>query len=421
MAPDSSGDLAARALPRRPPPPGVSAVAEALEERLDELVADALDSIVREVPVYHERGTDVEADTRRAAAYVYASLIDSICTGTLPNAAVASSLADVGADRAQQGIPLGDLLQAFRISARTASDHLTRVVSSRDLDRDAAMWVAEAILHWIDAVSNLASASYSRTQVRMLDAQEDRRRDFLLDLLYGAVTGEEALERAEAVAWDPATSYWVGVMGRADAVVSPEDQAAVVATMTHSFPLRTHGTLVLLVPVATANDVAAIETRALSAAAGRGLAVGLTDVRSGVAGVRRAHMEATEALEIAEATGETAVRYSEAVLDRLLRRDPDLLDELVERTVVPIATYDAARHTELLRTLEAYFDSGESPSRTAGVLHTHTQTVRYRLGRVREITGLTLDDAEDRLHLMLGVRGWRLRGQRTGGGDDSVV
>lgn len=413
MAPDSSGDLAARALPRRPPPPGVGAVADALEERLDELVAEALDSIVHEVPVYRERGTEVAADTRRAAAYVYASLIDSLRTGSPPNAAVASSLADVGADRAQQGIPLGDLLQAFRISARAAAGHLTRVVSTRDLDRDAAMWVAEAILRWIDVVSNLAADSYSRTQVRMLDAQEDRRRDFLLDLLYGAVTGEEALERAEAVAWDPATSYWVGVMGRTGSVVTPEDQDAVVAAMTHSFPLRTHGMLVLLVPVTTADDVADIEARALGAAAGRGLAAGLTEARSGVAGVRRSHLEATEALEIAEATGEVAVRYSEAVLDRLLRRDPELLDELVERTVVPLSTYDAARNTALLTTLETYFDCGESPSRTAAVLHTHTQTVRYRLGRVREITGLALDDPEDRLHLMLGLRGRRLRVRRT--------
>lgn len=413
MPPDSSGDLAARALPRRPPPPGVAAVADALEERLDGLVAETLDSIVREVPVYRERGTDVEADTRRAAAYVYASLIGSLRTGAPPNAAVASSLADVGADRAQQGIPLGDLLQAFRISARTAADHLTRVVSERDLDREAALWVAEALLRWTDVVSNLAAGSYSRTQVRMLDAHEDRRRDFLLDLLYGAVTGEEALERAEAVGWDPATSYWVGVLGRAGGVVTPQDQDAVVATMTHSFPLRTHGMLVLLVPVTTADDVADIEERALGAAAGRGLAIGLTKARSGVAGVRRSHLEATEALEIAEATGEAAVRYSEAVLDRLLRRDPDLLDELVERTVVPLATYDAARNTELLTTLETYFDSGESPSRTAAALHTHTQTVRYRLGRVREITGLALDDAEDRLHLMLGLRGRRLRVRRT--------
>lgn len=412
MAPEPSGQMAARALPRRPPPPGVTAVAEALEEHLDGLVAEMLDSILVEIPVYRERGTAVAADTRRAAAYVYASLIDSIRTGSPPNAAVANSLADVGADRAQQGIPLGDLLQAFRISARTAADHLTRVVTERDLDRDAAMWVAEAILHWIDVVSNLAAASYSRTQARLLDAQEDLRRDFLLDLLFGAVTGEEAIERAEEVAWDPATSYWVGVMGRHEGGVSPEDQAAVVDALEHCFPLRTHGTLVVLVPAPTASDAVSIETRALAAAAARGLSVGLAAVRSGVSGVRRSHMEASEALEIAQATGDASVCFSEAVLDRLLRRDPELLDELVERTVIPLEVYDAARRTELLVTLETYFESGESPSRTAATLHTHTQTVRYRLGRVGEITGLTLDNLEDRLYLMLGLRGRRLRAGR---------
>lgn len=417
---DPSGQMAARALPRRPPPRGVSAVAEALEERLDGLVAELLESIQVEVPVYRERGADVAIDTRRAAAYVYASLIDSIRTGSPPNAAVANSLADVGADRAQQGIPLGDLLQAFRISARTATDHLTRVVSERDLDRDAALWVAEAIMHWIDVVSNLAAASYSRTQVRLLDAQEGLRRDFLLDLLFGAVTGEEALERAEEVAWDPATSYWVGVLGRPGGGVSPEDQDTMVEALTHCFPLRTHGTLVVLVPAPTAAEATSIETRALAAATSLGLSVGLADVRSGVSGVRRSHMEAAEALEIAEATGVASVRYSDAVLDRLLRRDPELLAELVERTVVPLEDYDTVRRTELLATLETYFESGESPSRTAAALHAHTQTVRYRLGRVGDITGFTLDRLEDRLYLMLGLRGRRLRAghPRDEGGDE---
>lgn len=413
MASEASGDVAARALPRRPPPPGVARVAEALEERLDELVGDALEAILQEVPVYRERGTGVETDTRRAAAYVYASLVDSIRTGSPPNAAVANSLADVGADRAAQGIPLSYLLQAFRISARTAADHLTRVVSARDLDRDAALWVGEAIIHWIDVVSNLAAASYSRTQVRLLDEQEDRRRDFLLDLLYGAVTGEEALERAEEVAWDPATSYWVAVLGRADPSIGADDVDAFVRELTHCFPLRTHGILVLLVPTTTANDTDRIDSTGLAVAARRGLTAGLARVRSGVAGVRRSHLEATEALAIARAAGDAFVRFDDAVLDRLLRRDQELLAELVARTVVPLETYDRARGTDLLTTLETYFAMRDSPSRTAEALHTHTQTVRYRLGRVRDITGLALDDPEDRLHLMLGLRGRRLRVKQT--------
>ncbi|MCC7077484.1 MAG: helix-turn-helix domain-containing protein [Acidimicrobiia bacterium] len=405
----SAQNSVASAVPKRPPPPGLSKIAEAVEARLDEMIERALEAILVEVPVYSQRGPDIAGDTRRAAAYVYVSFLEMIRTGQPPNEAVARSLATVGADRAMQGIPLADLLQGFRISARSAAEMIDRVVREQDIDRDAAMWAMESLVAWIDLVSNLSSRDYTRTQARILHESEERRRGFLLDLLYGGIAGDAALGRAEEVGWDPAADYWVGIFGSGhgtEPAADVRERAASVFEL--GFIARTRGDLVVLLPLRADDDLDTVDDAALGIATAFEIHVGLTRPRSGIDGVRRAYLEAEEALEIARALDVRSVRYEDAVLDRILLRDPDLLAELVEQTVAPLREYDRARSTELTETLETYLDANASPSRTASALHTHPQTVRYRLSRIEDITGLHMDTAEGRLLILLGLRAQRL-------------
>lgn len=402
-------EQAERAMPRRPPPPGVAKIADAVEDNLEHMLDSAIECILSEVPGYKASGTEVAGDTRRAAAYVYASFIDMLRTGRPPNEAIARSLGTVGADRAAQGISLGDLLQAFRVSARSAAETIDQVVRENDLDRDAAMWALESVVSWIDLISNLAARDYSRAQARLIQESEERRQGFLVDLLYGGVVGRQALERAERVGWDPTANYWVGAFGSPDgSEPSRKVDNRLADTFDLSFAVRAHGDLAILLPLHADWNVAAVETAALSVAKDLGLHVGFTEPGSGIEGVRRAYLEADEALAIARALGETVVRHGDAVLDRILRRDPELLAELVEQTVEPIVSYDRSRRTELLVTLETYLDENTSPTRTAHALHTHPQTVRYRLSRIEDITGLRMDSAAGRLRLLLGLRARRL-------------
>lgn len=396
-------------MPRRPPPPGLARLAEAVEARLDEMVENALGDILAEVPVYARRGPEIAGDTRRAAAYVYASFLEMLRTGHPPNEAVARSLATVGADRAAQGIPLSDLLQAFRISARSAAEMIDLVVREENLDRDAALWAMESVVSWVDLISNLASRDYTRAQARMLHESEERRRGFLLDLLYGGIAGDEALERADEVGWDPAADYWVGMFGSARGSEPGQDvRERLTSAFEFGFVARTRGELVLLLPLGPEDDPLLVERAAEKIAEELDIHTGVTRPRSGIDGVRRAYLEAEEALEIARSLGSRVVRHEEAVLDRILRRDPELLSELVEQTVAPLAEYDHTKGTDLTLTLETYLEENASPTRAAAALHTHPQTVRYRLSRIEDITGLRMDTAEGRLRLLLGLRARRL-------------
>lgn len=397
-------------LPPGPPPDGVRAVADALEQRLDALVATTLASVLAEVPVYRQRGGDVPEATRRAVAYVYSSFIELVRSGQAPSEVVARSLAGVGADRAAQGIPLGDLLQGFRISARCASATLLEAAREDDLDGTAALWVMQALFGWMDVVSNLAAADYSSAQARLLNRADEAHRSFLIDLLLGAATGESAATRAADVGWDAAADYAVAVLGYQDGRSPSGVEDRIGRALVRSWTINIGGRLAVLVPAPDRASADAALAAIASVTSDAGWRCGSSRPRSGLVGLRRAYREALEALSIALATGATFVHWDDVVLDRVLLQDHDLLAELVERTVGPLIRYDAEHNAELLHTLAVWSEHDASPTHAAEALHTHPQTIRYRLSRIGEITGWDPASSDGRLHLLVGLRCAQLSG-----------
>ncbi|KOX17510.1 PucR family transcriptional regulator [Streptomyces sp. NRRL F-6491] len=77
----------------------------------------------------------------------------------------------------------------------------------------------------------------------------------------------------------------------------------------------------------------------------------------------------------------------------------------VDPVVAPLL---APAHAELARTAEAYLDHAGQAGRTAAALGIHRQTLYYRLSRVEQLTGLDLDDGEDRLLLHMSLKSARL-------------
>ncbi|MFI7412456.1 PucR family transcriptional regulator [Streptomyces sp. NPDC049627] len=73
-----------------------------------------------------------------------------------------------------------------------------------------------------------------------------------------------------------------------------------------------------------------------------------------------------------------------------------------------VAPLLSSAHQELARTAEVYLDCAGQAGRTAAELGIHRQTLYYRLSRVEQLTGLDLDDGEDRLLLHMGLKGARL-------------
>ncbi|HEY2191530.1 MAG TPA: helix-turn-helix domain-containing protein, partial [Actinomycetospora sp.] len=69
-----------------------------------------------------------------------------------------------------------------------------------------------------------------------------------------------------------------------------------------------------------------------------------------------------------------------------------------------LLAYDRERHADLVRTLGAYLDHGGNYDDTAAALHIHRSTLRYRLQRIRELSGHDLTHPDTRLNLHVAVR-----------------
>jgi DNA-binding PucR family transcriptional regulator len=76
-----------------------------------------------------------------------------------------------------------------------------------------------------------------------------------------------------------------------------------------------------------------------------------------------------------------------------------------------VVHYDSRYGTELVQTLITYLGNDASTVRTAGDLFAHRHTIRYRLDRVSELTGLDVDKSADRERLTLGIKAMQLLGR----------
>lgn len=85
--------------------------------------------------------------------------------------------------------------------------------------------------------------------------------------------------------------------------------------------------------------------------------------------------------------------------ERALTGDPVAHGRLVERVVTPLE----AAGNELLRTVAAYLEGGGALETCARTLFVHPNTVRYRLRRVGELTGLVPTDPRDALVLRIAL------------------
>ncbi|MFI7320071.1 PucR family transcriptional regulator [Streptomyces venezuelae] len=82
----------------------------------------------------------------------------------------------------------------------------------------------------------------------------------------------------------------------------------------------------------------------------------------------------------------------------------DVRRAFTARLLDPLREYDQRHRAELIPTLEAFLDSDGSWTRCAARLHLHVNTLRYRVGRIEQLTGRDLSRLEDKLDFFLALR-----------------
>ena len=105
------------------------------------------------------------------------------------------------------------------------------------------------------------------------------------------------------------------------------------------------------------------------------------------------------------------IAYADLGVDRILALETNAgeVGRLITQWLEELITYDRAHSADLVSTLAAYLDRGGKYDETAQALSIHRNTLRYRLGRIAEISGHDLADTDTRLNLHLATRALRLR------------
>jgi sugar diacid utilization regulator len=347
------------------------------------------------------------------------------------------------------------------VAARSTADE-------RSLMADAAEVVTHELRVGGDAVGRLRmrargdapSPSVLRMVLTLLAGEVERLRaperqsqaaqeTFLRALLGRAVTDRgDILARASELGIDlteggavivvrahhyaPTEIDWRGrVLAVADRAARATAPGAIASVL--EAPAAEAGVVVVLMPLNAALDVrrtAAVIARELgSALHGFTFAVGHSRPALDPVDLFRAGQEAVLAANVSEArVGGTdndeepaaVLAFEDTGAYRLLlpamSEDAEELRRFFGETIEPLVAYDEQYETDLVTTLETFLDCDGNVANTAARLFTHRHTVRYRLERVRELSGHDVGSTDGRERLGLGLKAMRVLGIAPHGG-----
>ncbi|OLZ65284.1 transcriptional regulator [Streptomyces amritsarensis] len=275
--------------------------------------------------------------------------------------------------------------------------------------------LGEADEHTLFALEHAAaSLALELTHLRSLAEVELRLHRELVDDLLTGTDAASAYARSEAVGHDLHRSHYVVVVEWSNRTADDSFARAVgraaSAVGMHSLVTRRSDHVVL---VADDRPHARALHEALTRETGtRSGTIGVSAPSDSVPDIPHRYREAQRALEARLSSRE---RYGTTFFDELgLYRilgpgaDHQELETFVHEWLGQLIDYDSRHHAAMVETLSRYFDYGGNYDETAASLAIHRSTLRYRLQRIREISGNDLANVEDRLNLQVATRVWKI-------------
>jgi sugar diacid utilization regulator len=125
----------------------------------------------------------------------------------------------------------------------------------------------------------------------------------------------------------------------------------------------------------------------------------------------RSHREAQLALKVQVTTSspEQVTVFDSLGIYRLLSEIADIgsVEHFIHKWLGALLDYDTTKDAQLVETLSCYLECGGNYDLTAKALSLHRSTLRYRLQRLRDISGRDLNDPDTRFNLQLATRAWK--------------
>ncbi|WP_454196965.1 PucR family transcriptional regulator [Nocardia sp. Marseille-Q1738] len=234
------------------------------------------------------------------------------------------------------------------------------------------------------------------------------RRELVDDLLSGT-DDDSAFARAEALGYDLHGEHYVVLVHGGDAALTDAVGRAATALDLHVIQGRHAGMVVLITdrrpdPVTLHHAICEqLDTTPVT--------IGISGGCAQPSDFARSFDDARRAINIRlrSRIPDGATAFDELGFYRLVdaARADGQVEQFMREWLGVLLDYDRDHHADLVYTLSQYLECGGNYDDSAAALHIHRSTLRYRLGRIRELTGFDLRDVNTRFNLQAATRAWQ--------------
>jgi hypothetical protein len=368
-------------------------LADAIEPELPKATEEILATIGREVPEYARplEGAFGVA-IRTGVSEALRQFVDLIREPGAGRESGRDVYVGLGRAEFREGRTLDSLQSAYRVGARVAWRRVSAAARRAKVDPEQLGLLAEAIFAYIDELSADSVEGYAQAQ-REQEGERQRRRRELVALLLRDPPAPDAEIRSAAQA-----AGWRLARSAAPLAVAEEDLGRVGRRLSADALVAPLGGVgCALVPAGDRKELEQA-TRKLTAALGPAVP------RSELPGAWSIASAALRAADAGAIEADGLIVAEEHLPDLLLFESGGIAERLSETRLAPLDDLTPAGRARMEETALAYVQHGGNAAAMARALHLHPQTIRYRLGRLRELFGDQLTDPDARFELELALR-----------------
>jgi len=284
--------------------------------------------------------------------------------------------------RADAGVPLEDLLHAYRIAGRLGWQILRRHAGPHD--QDVLLDAAELLMLYLDLLSEVVTQTYLAARERLVSEEERGARGLIERIVDGTPLTLEERELAQQLDVPLRDCYVPFAAAIPDA--SPRRHAALAARLRGDGRLAvTQGDRVFGLALCPP------EPGDLGESPQALLALGEETPRAALATAREELTLLVDYGRRARLAG--MLTPASHALELLLARSPRIAAALCTRVLEPLAR--GGEGADLVHTLRTLVRCGFDRADTSRVLHVHRNTLGYRIRRIEQLAGIDLARPRD--------------------------
>ncbi len=373
---------------------------DSLRQLLPHIAEQTVAAIIVEVPSYAGPLTGHMGENIQNAVQLgiggFLTLTSSESDPGVPLAPVIDAAYSLGQGEARSDRAMDALLMAYRIGARVAWREMAVVATEAGMAAETMAKFAGLLFTYIDELSAASVAGHA-DQLSSSGRVRDRYLEDLTRQLLNGASPDALSTSAERAMWPLPTTL--------TAVLVPISQQRAVMTRLGSGTLQLDDDLPGLDKAAGLAVILAPDVEQ----AGRARLLRLLADRHSIVGPAKPWMQSRSSYQravrvrqlVADTSGPIDTEHHLASL--VIGSDPEAVADLRRRVLAPLDDLRPTSAEKLAETLRSWLLHQGRRDDVAADLFVHAQTVRYRMGQLKELFGASLDDPATVLELTIAL------------------